>query len=325
MGLQVVYFVLSLYGWYEWLYGGEGRTTLTCRARTPRTGPCSSVDRRRVLGRARHAHVAPARRRAAVSRRRHGDDESRRAVHDDAQAARELDRSGSSSTSSTSACSSSSGLYLTAGNYAIYLVLAVMGYVAWKRSLADSTAAPTRVIRVVLTGSESTGKTTLAEQLARHYRAELVPEFVRELRRGARRRRSSSAITARSRAGRWRSRTSTSRAADRLLVQDTDLLSTVVYCQHYFGALPGRGSRRRRASAARSLSALRDRRAVGRRRRARPRAHARRDAAIVSRRRARVRRVERSRCTAIATQRFSAATLRRSTSSSLRAGAVTRS
>jgi nicotinamide mononucleotide transporter len=28
MGLQVIYFVLSLYGWYEWLYGGENRTVL---------------------------------------------------------------------------------------------------------------------------------------------------------------------------------------------------------------------------------------------------------------------------------------------------------
>ena len=28
MGLQVVYVVLSLYGWYEWLYGGPQRTTL---------------------------------------------------------------------------------------------------------------------------------------------------------------------------------------------------------------------------------------------------------------------------------------------------------
>lgn len=29
MGLQVVYLVLSVYGWYEWLYGGRGRTQLT--------------------------------------------------------------------------------------------------------------------------------------------------------------------------------------------------------------------------------------------------------------------------------------------------------
>ena len=34
MGLQVVYAVLSIYGWYEWLYGGAGRTEL----RVTRTG-----------------------------------------------------------------------------------------------------------------------------------------------------------------------------------------------------------------------------------------------------------------------------------------------
>jgi nicotinamide mononucleotide transporter len=28
MGLQVIYFALSLYGWYEWRYGGENRTEL---------------------------------------------------------------------------------------------------------------------------------------------------------------------------------------------------------------------------------------------------------------------------------------------------------
>ena len=35
MGLQVVYFVLSLYGWYEWLYGGKNHTELHV-SRTPR-------------------------------------------------------------------------------------------------------------------------------------------------------------------------------------------------------------------------------------------------------------------------------------------------
>lgn len=29
MGLQVVYLVLSIYGWYEWLYGGANRSQLT--------------------------------------------------------------------------------------------------------------------------------------------------------------------------------------------------------------------------------------------------------------------------------------------------------
>ena len=35
MGLQVVYLVLSIYGWHQWLHGGEGNTTLSV-SRTPR-------------------------------------------------------------------------------------------------------------------------------------------------------------------------------------------------------------------------------------------------------------------------------------------------
>lgn len=35
MGLQVVYLALSIYGWYEWLYGGKGHTELHV-SRTPR-------------------------------------------------------------------------------------------------------------------------------------------------------------------------------------------------------------------------------------------------------------------------------------------------
>jgi nicotinamide mononucleotide transporter len=37
MGLQVVYLILSLYGWYEWLYGGENRTALHVSRTTLRT------------------------------------------------------------------------------------------------------------------------------------------------------------------------------------------------------------------------------------------------------------------------------------------------
>jgi hypothetical protein len=32
-------------------------------------------------------------------------------------------------------------LYLTAGNYAVYLGLAVLGHIAWKRSLAATATA----------------------------------------------------------------------------------------------------------------------------------------------------------------------------------------
>lgn len=35
MGLQVVYVVISLYGWYQWLYGGPGRTVLRVRSTPP--------------------------------------------------------------------------------------------------------------------------------------------------------------------------------------------------------------------------------------------------------------------------------------------------
>ncbi|MGQ0640197.1 MAG: nicotinamide riboside transporter PnuC [Gemmatimonadaceae bacterium] len=36
MGLQVVYLVLSVYGWYNWLHGGERRTALHVRRASPR-------------------------------------------------------------------------------------------------------------------------------------------------------------------------------------------------------------------------------------------------------------------------------------------------
>jgi nicotinamide mononucleotide transporter len=37
MGLQVIFFILSVYGWYEWLYGGENRTELHVSRLTWRT------------------------------------------------------------------------------------------------------------------------------------------------------------------------------------------------------------------------------------------------------------------------------------------------
>ena len=38
---------------------------------------------------------------------------------------------------------------------------------------------PSDIIKIVLFGPESTGKTTLSEQLARHYNTVWVPEFAR--------------------------------------------------------------------------------------------------------------------------------------------------
>lgn len=36
MGLQLVYLALSIYGWYEWLFGGKNRTELHVSRATPR-------------------------------------------------------------------------------------------------------------------------------------------------------------------------------------------------------------------------------------------------------------------------------------------------
>ena len=99
--------------------------------------------------------------------------------------------------------------------------------------------APVRTpLRVVVTGSECTGKTTLAQAIAERFSAPWVPESSRlqaeeiELREHreltladvqpiARRHLEAEAAAL----GR----------ADRLLVLDADLLSTVVYSRHYYG------------------------------------------------------------------------------------------
>lgn len=97
--------------------------------------------------------------------------------------------------------------------------------------------SPSAPLRVVLTGSESTGKTTLATSLAQRYDAALVPEFVRafaEQRGGV--------ITFADHGPIARGQMALEDAAlagsPSMIVQDTDLLSTVVYCRHYFGRSP---------------------------------------------------------------------------------------
>lgn len=94
-----------------------------------------------------------------------------------------------------------------------------------------------RVTRVVLTGSESTGKSTLAGALALHYGAELVPEFVRGFAEahGGRIEFSDHGAIAR---GQMALEDEHLARAGRVVIQDTDLLSTVVYCRHYFGRCP---------------------------------------------------------------------------------------
>ena len=93
------------------------------------------------------------------------------------------------------------------------------------------------MIRVVLTGSESTGKSTLGEQLAAHYGVDLVPEFVRGF---AERKSGAIEFSDHGPIARGQMALEDEHIArgGHLIVQDTDLLSTVVYCRHYFGACP---------------------------------------------------------------------------------------
>ena len=91
--------------------------------------------------------------------------------------------------------------------------------------------------RIVLTGSESTGKTTLAAQLAAHYGVEFVPEFVREFATLKNEPIEMSDHVAIAR-GQMALENEYAARATKLLFQDADLLSTVAYYTHYSGNCP---------------------------------------------------------------------------------------
>jgi NadR type nicotinamide-nucleotide adenylyltransferase len=94
-----------------------------------------------------------------------------------------------------------------------------------------------RLLRVVLTGSESTGKTTLAAGLAAHYATAWSPEFVREYLDRKRAALVASDLDPIAR-GQIAGEDAAAGRARRLLVLDTDLLSTVVYGRYYQGRCP---------------------------------------------------------------------------------------
>jgi NadR type nicotinamide-nucleotide adenylyltransferase len=96
---------------------------------------------------------------------------------------------------------------------------------------------PYFVRRVSIVGAESTGKTTLAQALAAHFRTVRVPEFAREylLARDGQCTEADIPIIA---AGQVRLEDQLAREANRLLVCDTDLLTTQLWHEHYFGPCP---------------------------------------------------------------------------------------
>jgi NadR type nicotinamide-nucleotide adenylyltransferase len=93
------------------------------------------------------------------------------------------------------------------------------------------------VLRVVVTGSESTGKTTLARFLATRYDTAGCPEFSRQdlEQKGAPLTVDDVEPIAR---GQRAAEDVALRGAHRLLFLDTDLLTTVLYARHYYGACP---------------------------------------------------------------------------------------
>ena len=93
------------------------------------------------------------------------------------------------------------------------------------------------VTRVVLTGPECSGKTTLAALLAARFDAPWVPEAARRYVETTPGPLSASTVEPIARLA-MRLEEDALRAAPPLLFFDTDLVSTVVYARHYYGRCP---------------------------------------------------------------------------------------
>ena len=94
------------------------------------------------------------------------------------------------------------------------------------------------IIKVVLFGPESTGKTTLSGQLARHYNTVWAPEFAREYLQkkwnNERKTCENSDILPIAK-GQIEIENRLAKKADKVLICDTDLLETKVYSEEYYG------------------------------------------------------------------------------------------
>lgn len=100
------------------------------------------------------------------------------------------------------------------------------------------TQTKSNLVKVVLFGPESTGKTTLSGQLARYYNTVWAPEFAREYLQDKwnnERKICEQKDIIPIAEGQIKLENELAKKADRLLICDTDLLETKVYSEEYYG------------------------------------------------------------------------------------------
>ena len=100
------------------------------------------------------------------------------------------------------------------------------------------TQRPINLVKVVLFGPESTGKTTLSRQLARYYNTVWTPEYAREYLQDKwnnERKTCEPKDLIPIAEGQIRLENELAKKADKLLICDTDLLETKVYSEEYYG------------------------------------------------------------------------------------------
>ncbi len=93
------------------------------------------------------------------------------------------------------------------------------------------------MIRVCVTGPECTGKTTLAENLAARFGTIWVPEYSREYALAVSRELTRDDVEPIGR-GQCANEDQCLHNAKRLIIFDTDLLSTIVYARYYYDYVP---------------------------------------------------------------------------------------
>lgn len=96
---------------------------------------------------------------------------------------------------------------------------------------------PANCIKVVLFGPESTGKTTLSSQLARHYNSVWVPEYAREYLQNKwnnERKTCEPEDLIPIAIGQMKLENKLAKKTDTILICDTDLLETKVYSEAYY-------------------------------------------------------------------------------------------